>query len=1026
METIQVRKYRDAYGDRLALKYRYNPDTNAAMKCELDFPKFKWDKDERAWSVQDNKSVISEACEVLERLGYDTTIVRQYTDSLPESQQNKSECWTKVKNSRLYLHWPYLSNSSLREKVRLSVRSINGRKFHAEEKCWSIPIVQARTLHGILEGSYAPLAKAILDNPDVEKDVKESIARVEMSSAASLNDSKMDEINKALEGKFPEGLDLYPFQKVAVAFAEASGGKCLIGDEMGIGKAQPLTAMLLTPNGWKSMGEIQEGDEVIGSDGKSTTVMGVYPQGEKSIYKVTFSDGTSTECCGEHLWTVTTPNRKHRGQGWTTKTLDQMVEEGIRTKPSGKVGGRQGSRSKGNRKWYVPVMEAAEFPEANQSIDPYTLGVLLGDGGIKYAVYVSTEDQEILDKMVLPKGLSIKHTSGCDYRISQGQVGGKPNKMKAALMDLGLFGKGSFDKFVPDCYKFASKEQRLEVLRGLMDTDGTVNKQNGQVSFSSGSEQLSADVAWLVRSLGGVARITPRPTASGNTDHRVSISVDDDTVIFHLPRKIERLVKRTKYQPTRSIDSVEYVGEKEAQCISVSADNCLYVTDDFIVTHNTISAIGYAAINPEDRPMVVVCPANVKFNWKNELNKWLPNEDVQVISKGKDEVKHTDIVVINYDLMHKKQTELMCIAPRLVVLDEVHYLKNSGSKDKPVKRTVATLTVAKSSPKVIALSGTAISSRPKEFFNTLNLMRPEQFSSFWNFAQRYCDPWHNGWSWNFDGASHVKELNERTRDLCIRRLKSEVLPELPPKTRSFLPIHLTKSQREEYDLSQEEWDRRINDHYLNSEPLPPGMMLNMLSDLRHICGRTKIPFATDWIADYHQQTGKPIVVFAHHRDVISGLVKQLNAVKQYQSMNVDTITGSVSSKNRQDIVDNFQKGEIDVLICNTVAAKEGITLTAADTVLFIEREWVPTDEEQAEDRVYRIGQESQHVHAVYLSIAGTVDEHFDRVVESKRQVVKAVLDGGDMEQRKGLVSELVKKLKQERGWKMEVKDYANV
>lgn len=676
METVQVRKYRDAYGDRLALKYRYNPDTNAALKSDLDFPKFKWDKDERAWSVQDKKSVISEACEVLERLGYDTTIVRQYTDSLPESQQNKSECWTKVKNSRLYLHWPYLSNSSLREKVRLSVRSINGRKFHAEEKCWSIPIVQARTLHGILEDSYAPLAKAILDNPDVEKDVKESIARVEMSSAASLNDSKMDEINKALEGKFPEGLDLYPFQKVAVAFAEASGGKCLIGDEMGIGK--------------------------------------------------------------------------------------------------------------------------------------------------------------------------------------------------------------------------------------------------------------------------------------------------------------------------------------------------------------TISAIGYAAINPEDRPMVVVCPANVKFNWKNELNKWLPNEDVQVISKGKDEVKHTDIVVINYDLMHKKQTELMCIAPRLVVLDEVHYLKNSGSKDKPVKRTVATLTVAKSSPKVIALSGTAISSRPKEFFNTLNLMRPEQFSSFWNFAQRYCDPWHNGWSWNFDGASHVKELNERTRDLCIRRLKSEVLPELPPKTRSFLPIHLTKSQREEYDLSQEEWDRRINDHYLNSEPLPPGMMLNMLSDLRHICGRTKIPFATDWIADYHRQTGKPIVVFAHHRDVISGLVKQLNAVKQYQSMNVDTITGSVSSKNRQNIVDNFQKGEIDVLICNTVAAKEGITLTAADTVLFIEREWVPTDEEQAEDRVYRIGQESQHVHAVYLSIAGTVDEHFDRVVESKRQVVKAVLDGGDMEQRKGLVSELVKKLKQERGWKMEVKDYANV
>jgi SNF2 family DNA or RNA helicase len=137
-----------------------------------------------------------------------------------------------------------------------------------------------------------------------------------------------------------------------------------------------------------------------------------------------------------------------------------------------------------------------------------------------------------------------------------------------------------------------------------------------------------------------------------------------------------------------------------------------------------------------------------------------------------------------------------------------------------------------------------------------------------------------------------------------------------------------------------------------------------------------------------------------------------------KGMKVNTISGDTNSKSRQEIVDDFQANNIDVLICNTIAAKEGITLTAADTVLFIEREWVPTDEEQAEDRVYRIGQESQHVHAVYLSIAGTIDEHFDRVVAEKRAVVKAVLDGGNVEQRKGLVAELVKRLKQERGWEI--------
>ena len=663
METVAVEVYRDAYGERLALKYRYNADTNQALKDALAFPRFMWDKEQRAWSVQNVRHVVSSACELLEGLGYDTTLLRKHGNTLTKNEQNKSECWTKVKRTRLYLHWPYLSDSFQREAVRLAVRSITGRKFHADDKCWSIPVAQARTLYGLLEQIYAPLAKAIIDNKDVAKDVEESIERVAISSAAELGESKLAEINTALEGRFPEGLDLYPFQKVAVAFAEMSGGNCLIGDEMGIGK--------------------------------------------------------------------------------------------------------------------------------------------------------------------------------------------------------------------------------------------------------------------------------------------------------------------------------------------------------------TISTIGYAALHPEDRPAVVVCPSNVKFNWKKELSKWLPTEEIQVITKGKDTVEMCDFVIINYDLMAKKQDELIAIAPRLVILDESHYIKNSGSKNKPVKRTMATLNVAKYAPKVLALSGTAISSRPKEFFNTLNLMRPDQFPSFWDFAQRYCDPWNDGFGWNFDGASNTKELNERTRDLCIRRLKSEVLPELPPKTRTFLPIHMEKKDRSPYDIAQEEWDRRIDEFYLNGESLPQGIMLNMLNDLRHICGNIKVNYAVDWIKQYHSQTGKPIVVFTHHRDVLKRLADKLKPIG-----NVQTISGDTSSKKRQELVDDFQAGHINVLICNTIAAKEGITLTAADTVLFIEREWVPTDEEQAEDRVYRIGQESQHVHAVYLSCAGTIDEHFDRVVEEKRAVVKAVLDGGNVEQRKGLVSELVKRLKSERGWRI--------
>ena len=147
METIAVEVYRDAYGERLALKYKYNADTNQLLKDGLTFPRFMWDKEQRAWSIQNVRHVVSSACELLEGVGvYDTTLVRKHGTTLTGNEQIKSECWTKVKRTRLYLHWPYISDSNLRETVRLAVRSISNRKFHAEDKCWSIPVAHARTV----------------------------------------------------------------------------------------------------------------------------------------------------------------------------------------------------------------------------------------------------------------------------------------------------------------------------------------------------------------------------------------------------------------------------------------------------------------------------------------------------------------------------------------------------------------------------------------------------------------------------------------------------------------------------------------------------------------------------------------------------------------------------------------------------------------------------------------------------------------------------------------------------------------
>jgi SNF2 family DNA or RNA helicase len=274
----------------------------------------------------------------------------------------------------------------------------------------------------------------------------------------------------------------------------------------------------------------------------------------------------------------------------------------------------------------------------------------------------------------------------------------------------------------------------------------------------------------------------------------------------------------------------------------------------------------------------------------------------------------------------------------------------------------------------------------------------------------YCDPYHNGYGWDFNGASNTLRLNERIRDFTIRRLKSEVLTDLPPKTRTFLPVELNASERKKYQQSSLDW-RREYSQYLGGG-MPQGFVLNMLTDLRHVCGQIKVRTAVEWAVEYQYQTDKPLVIYSHHRDVAKGAIDGLIE----QGLVVDSILGDTPSHKRGEIVEAFQSGETDVLVCSTIAAKEGITLTRADTVLFIEREWVPGWEEQAEDRVLRIGQESDKVHAIYLSCADTIDSHFNEIIEEKRKVVKSVLDGGDLEDRQNIVKALLNKMEQLEGF----------
>ncbi|MQA61763.1 MAG: phosphate starvation-inducible protein PhoH [Actinophytocola sp.] len=365
------------------------------------------------------------------------------------------------------------------------------------------------------------------------------------------------------------------------------------------GRSQPRFSKVLTPEGWCPIGDLQVGDLVIGSNGEPTPVLGVYPQGERDIYRVTAQDGSGTLCCGEHLWTVRTASDKRRNRPWRVLETREMI---------GKL------RAAHARRYELPLLTApVYFPEREVLIDPYALGLLLGDGCIPKGGTPSfaTADLELIPALdaALP-GIKVRARGGYNYLINRvprpSDVEGRimTHPLKQALRTLDLLGNKACSKFVPDDYLYNSPDVRLAVLQGLLDTDGgpvTQADRTCRIQFTTTSILLRDDVISLVRSLGGVAYTRRRmaegrkrsPTARGvhrRDAHIVDIRLPEDVEPFRLPRK------RDKYheaggggRPARFIDSIEPAGAAEAVCIQVAAEDSLYVTEDFLLTHNTLN-----------------------------------------------------------------------------------------------------------------------------------------------------------------------------------------------------------------------------------------------------------------------------------------------------------------------------------------------------------------------------------------------------------------------------------------------------
>lgn len=407
----------------------------------------------------------------------------------------------------------------------------------------------------------------------------------------------------------------------------------------------------------------------------------------------------------------------------------------------------------------------------------------------------------------------------------------------------------------------------------------------------------------------------------------------------------------------------------------------------------TIESIAYLQLRRKEKfPALIIVPAAVKINWKREILKWMsPAPNIQILSGEKPFKINAEIVIINYDILFHWQKELIKAKFKIIIADEAQAIKNSSTK-----RTKAFKKIKKTIPSFMALTGTPIENHPSELYNAINMIDPQLYPIAWDFYWEFCDPKNNGYGWVCNGATNIPKLHKVLTDsIMLRRLKKDVLPELPDKTISFIPIEL--SNQKEYDFVErnfiswvrEKKGREAAERASNAEAI------QKIESLKQIAVKGKLKGSIEWIKDFLESDRK-LVIVTTHTFVIDELVKTFPGI----SLKFD---GSVTGEKRQTVVDAFQTDPIyKLFIMNLKSGGVGITLTAASDIIILELGWNPKIMDQAIDRIHRKGQ-LEKVNAYYLLALATIEEKIAELLDKKRKIIDGVIDGIETEQESLLI-----------------------
>lgn len=821
-------------------------------------------------------------------------------------------------------------------------------------------------------------------------------------------------------------------QKEGIKFLLANK-KCILADSMGLGKMQDVETLTPTPNGFVRFGDLKVGDKVFDSKGKECEIQEIFPHSQKDIYEIEFTDGSKTNSGLDHLWIVQTANHIRRKQGWQVLSLRKIIEYGLEWHRN----------NKHNYKFRIPIAKPIEYCEKKYFIHPYLLGMLIGDGNLcsgRVTISIPNTEIESVERLRCLLNENYDFSISKTYSCPQYSVIGKSRQSvnlynrEIKRLKLNVHGK---DKFIPQEYLLGSIEQRKELLKGLMDSDGTISKEQNRISYSTTSSKLAKDFCLLVQSLGGIATIHAYDrTSQGKTvEYHISLQIN------FCPFKLERKRKRYTIDPThrkylvKSIKSVNFLKKADAMCIKVNSEDESYLTNNYIVTHNTTTSIS-AAILGNFKKILVITTASLKTTWKKEIEIFEEKENIQVIngSEWKTGYKFT---IVNYDIAQRfyevaeeiayevkdvinsdgtvsqirepimvrnkttgkleykmkkcrnkddikealKKSPLFLEQFDCVIIDEAHKLSNPKAKR---YRVIEDFLKKSKIPYVFLLTGTPITKDTVRFYYVLKLIDANVTKDYRYFMQHYCGAKERTFKGKTlflpTGATNLDELKEKVKNLYIRRELKD-MADMVKKTVSTRYYDLSPKQMSEYNKlwddyveAQQENGEESNENY---KQLVEGMLVRQYLANQMVENTIKL-------VDEKIEDDEKVVVMCTFTD-------ELQKFKDYYGNKCVTYDGHLTSKAKDNAFDKFQNDKkVKVFVGNIVAASVGLSLTAAHTLIFNSYSWVFADNNQAEDRIYRLTS-TDDVEIIYQLFTDSISEHMYRTVMEKQRILNETI-----------------------------------